>query len=600
MGVRIRVASTLTVLVLIAFAFELIAVLSVPVTRAITLCTYGDYEFGVFGYCNSKTNSCSPVGIGYDVSLDTFSLPSDARRSLARLLVVHVVSAAITLVLLIFALVAHVHGPANSTRYVLFVLVFSILAFLLTLLAFLVDILLFGSHLSWGGWLMLAATVLLLISVVVLFIMRRMISSEKAMKRRHNITSLHDLDAGNDPFAMEYNYRGQGTPALHELKYENSPSETNDSAPLNEQAQSFATTSVRNDSMARQSRHSFVMPDTDESYAMAASRAYRGHVKTQQPSPPAPGTAAGSSTQIPSPAGTGGATAAVPAGSFIEGADEDGPEEYGPNVVPIPKLRPDRGTRKPSGPRPFQMPDPSDYDQDHALQQPQPQPQQPQQQPDEYVPPRSQWNNMPGEASAVGGGERPPVMRMSPAPRQSVQYFAEGPAPQSAEIVDDSVYEAPYDANSYGHYQPPQAAQPAPPAHYQPPVQQYQQPPQQHYQPPQQHYQPPPQQYQQYQDYQHQYPGGSQTSLPYSTPPQSRSANSNYSDRHQPSQSVLDTNPDFQVPSSKKAHRPRNKPSGPPSGPGPAQANPKDKRKSQPAAFSLNDGPYNISRQMGN
>lgn len=594
MGVRIRVASTLAVLVVIAFAFELIAVLSVPVTRAITLCTYGDYEFGVFGYCNSKTNSCSPVGIGYDVSLDTFSLPSDARRSLARLLVVHVVSAAITLVLLIFALVAHVHGPANSTRYVLFVLVFSILAFLLTLLAFLVDILLFGSHLSWGGWLMLAATVLLLISIVVLFIMRRQISSEKAMKRRHNITSLHDLDAGNDPFAMEYNYRGQGTPALHELKYEQSPSETNDSAPLNEQAQSFAhTNSMRNDSMARQSRHSFVMPDTDESYAMAASRAYRGHIKTQQPpSPPAPGMAAGSSTQIPSPAGTGGGApaAAVPAGSFIEGADDDGPEEYGPNVVPIPKLRPDRGTRKPSGPRPFQMPDPSDYDQEQAMQQQQlEQPQQQPQEPAEYVPPRSQWNNMPGEASAVAGGERPPVMRMSPAPRQSVQYFAEGPAPQSAEIVDDSVYEAPYDANSYGHYQPPQAPQHAQPV--QPAQQAHYQPPAQHYPPPQQY-----QQYQPYQDYQHQYPGASQTSLPYSTPPQSRSAQS---DRQQTSQSVLDTNPDFQVPGSKKAHqhRPRNKPTGP----GPAQPNPKEKKKkSQPAAFSLNDGPYNISRQMGN
>lgn len=54
----------------------------------------------------------------------------------------------------------------------------------MTLLAFLVDILLFVPHLQWGGWIVLAATILLVSCGVVTCAMRRTLVSRKARKRR--------------------------------------------------------------------------------------------------------------------------------------------------------------------------------------------------------------------------------------------------------------------------------------------------------------------------------------------------------------------------------------------------------------------------------
>jgi len=53
-----------------------------------------------------------------------------------------------------------------------------------TLLAFLVDILLFVPHLQWGGWIVLAATIILVSCGVVTCAMRRTLVSRKARKRR--------------------------------------------------------------------------------------------------------------------------------------------------------------------------------------------------------------------------------------------------------------------------------------------------------------------------------------------------------------------------------------------------------------------------------
>lgn len=54
----------------------------------------------------------------------------------------------------------------------------------MTLLAFLVDILLFVPHLGWGGWIVLVATIILVSCGVVTCAMRRTLVSRKARKRR--------------------------------------------------------------------------------------------------------------------------------------------------------------------------------------------------------------------------------------------------------------------------------------------------------------------------------------------------------------------------------------------------------------------------------
>lgn len=55
---------------------------------------------------------------------------------------------------------------------------------LMTLLAFLVDILLFVPHLKWGGWIVLVSTILITIAGVVTCAMRRTLVSRKARKKR--------------------------------------------------------------------------------------------------------------------------------------------------------------------------------------------------------------------------------------------------------------------------------------------------------------------------------------------------------------------------------------------------------------------------------
>ncbi|KAJ8098617.1 SUR7/PalI family-domain-containing protein [Lipomyces tetrasporus] len=187
MAILPRAATPLCVLLTIAFGLQLVAVISVPIVESITLATYESVKFGVFGICTPE--GCSAVRIGYPNSIvsgegNDFSLPSNARHSLTNLLIVHPIAAGFTLILLVLSLIAHFHGPANSPRYLFFLLIFCLPTFILALLAFLVDILLFIPHLAWGGWIVLAATVIIAVCSLILCTMRRTLSSRKAMRKR--------------------------------------------------------------------------------------------------------------------------------------------------------------------------------------------------------------------------------------------------------------------------------------------------------------------------------------------------------------------------------------------------------------------------------
>lgn len=71
----LRPATPLTVLLFVAFALLLLSVLSVPVTRSITMGSFKDTQFGVFGFCKDG-GDCSPIRIGYDTGLlSRLSLP---------------------------------------------------------------------------------------------------------------------------------------------------------------------------------------------------------------------------------------------------------------------------------------------------------------------------------------------------------------------------------------------------------------------------------------------------------------------------------------------------------------------------------------------
>jgi hypothetical protein len=89
-----------------------------------------------------------------------------------------------TLICFGLAVAAHFHSPAHSPRYLLALLIFTFPTLLVTLLAFLVDILLFVPHVAWGGWIVLAATIIIVASGIVTCAMRRTLVSRKARKRR--------------------------------------------------------------------------------------------------------------------------------------------------------------------------------------------------------------------------------------------------------------------------------------------------------------------------------------------------------------------------------------------------------------------------------
>ncbi|KAI0118173.1 pali-domain-containing protein [Nemania sp. FL0031] len=188
----LRPATPLAILLFVAFVLLLLSVLSTPIIKAIPLGAYksddGVVNFGVFGYCTA--DSCSPIEVGYDTSIfaresqSSELLPSSTRTRLSGILIVHPVAALLTLIMFIMAVVAHLHSPSHSSRYLCGLFIFGILTFLVCLLAFLIDVLLFVPHLAWGSWLVLAATVLVFLSFIVSCAMRRTLVGRKARKKR--------------------------------------------------------------------------------------------------------------------------------------------------------------------------------------------------------------------------------------------------------------------------------------------------------------------------------------------------------------------------------------------------------------------------------
>ncbi|KAI9833228.1 MAG: regulator of ime2 [Phylliscum demangeonii] len=180
-----RPATPLSVLLFIAFAFLLISVLSAPIVRGIPIGSFKGVNFGVFGFC--RPASCSTAAVGYnpgDTSDARFSLSLSARKTLTYILIVHPIAALFALVLLLLSVTAHVRAAAHSPRYMLVLFLLLLPTFLLSLLSFLVDILLFSPHLSWAGWLVLAATIVLAVAAVVACGMRRALVNRRAHHKR--------------------------------------------------------------------------------------------------------------------------------------------------------------------------------------------------------------------------------------------------------------------------------------------------------------------------------------------------------------------------------------------------------------------------------
>jgi uncharacterized membrane protein len=113
-----------------------------------------------------------------------FSLPTSIRNTVSPVLIIHPVAAFLTLICFALAVAAHFHAPAHSVRYLLGLFILLVPTVLLSLLAFLVDVLIFIPNVGFAGWLVLASTLILLVCAVVTCCMRRSLVGRKARRKR--------------------------------------------------------------------------------------------------------------------------------------------------------------------------------------------------------------------------------------------------------------------------------------------------------------------------------------------------------------------------------------------------------------------------------
>lgn len=134
----------------------------------------------------------------------------------------------------VLAVVAHLHSPAHSARYLLVVFIFSTITFLVCLLAFLIDVLIFIPHMAWGTYIVLAATIMVGLSGIVSCAMRRTLISRK--NRRKEIAENAEMSGEN-----YYNRENQVKPAIVAAPQPSMPVLSGANGPGGDQLPQFAT-----------------------------------------------------------------------------------------------------------------------------------------------------------------------------------------------------------------------------------------------------------------------------------------------------------------------------------------------------------------------
>ncbi|KAF2674414.1 pali-domain-containing protein [Microthyrium microscopicum] len=234
----LRPATPLTILFFIAFVLLLLASLSTPVIKGISLGEDEGTQFGVWGFCSQDGVNCSQIEVGYTVddiapTKNDFKLNAETRHSASYILIAHPIAALLSLVCTCMAIASHFHGPSHSTRYLLGMFLMTIPTFIASLLAFLIDILLFVPHLKWGSYLVIAATVVILIASILTCGLRRTLSSRKDRRKRI---------AENAEMSGENYFNRQGTKTIAPARVESPPALSGTSvSPLKEKAMGFGS-----------------------------------------------------------------------------------------------------------------------------------------------------------------------------------------------------------------------------------------------------------------------------------------------------------------------------------------------------------------------
>lgn len=188
----------LLTLLSLALVFECFSTISVPITSRFYISEYNGYRFGVFGWCAVNGNVCSPIKIGYSKNDILFfndqeylHLPNNAKYALSNLLLVHVLAFVCVSLLWIFGVLTCFRCIRISRGTMTVAVVWSMLSFMMVLLGFLIDILIFSSHVTWCSWLTLVGAFFTALSGTMLCLMRRDLPSHESLDRNVEKTTVY-------------------------------------------------------------------------------------------------------------------------------------------------------------------------------------------------------------------------------------------------------------------------------------------------------------------------------------------------------------------------------------------------------------------------
>lgn len=186
---KYKVTVYITLIFSFAFILQIFATISVPIVHSIALSEYDGYRFGVFGWCYVKTNNCTGLCIGYpgiysllSPEYQGLSLPSHAKSSVTKLLIVHPLALLSAFILWFLSILINWNVIGELQYALLFGVILSGVTFLLAVLSFLVDILLFTPYLKWPGWVLFASAILVAIGSSMLCSYQRIVSLKKVSK----------------------------------------------------------------------------------------------------------------------------------------------------------------------------------------------------------------------------------------------------------------------------------------------------------------------------------------------------------------------------------------------------------------------------------
>lgn len=163
--------SVAAVLIVVALAFLIIGVITVPVSQSLQLAQTTDYKYGIFGYCKIG-GSCSSAGL-YPVDFSqandkaSWFLAASTRTTLAKAFIVSPIACGFVLFELIITVVSI---PVQLSILKVLSLVLGVVAFLALTITAVFVVLVFHPHVTWAGWLLVAAAGLLLAALPCLFL----------------------------------------------------------------------------------------------------------------------------------------------------------------------------------------------------------------------------------------------------------------------------------------------------------------------------------------------------------------------------------------------------------------------------------------------